>query len=120
MYQKPPFVASASVAAVVGTATVAVVAAPGAGLRIRLVGCQIGSNRAAGTTCDVELRDGATPIVRNYGILAGGMGAMLAAPIPEPGIPLAEDTALNFSIISSAAASSTAACIVYYYIDDIS
>lgn len=118
-YPGPPGVAVASLAAVVGTAVVAVVAAPGAGFRHRLVGCQLGSNRAAGATCDTELRDGVNPIVRNYGLLAGGGDLTLAPPIPEPGIIIAENTAINFAVISSVAASSTCVCVVYFYTDTI-
>jgi hypothetical protein len=119
MYLQPPNVATVSIAAVVGTAVAIIVAAPGVGFALRLVGCQLGLNRAAGGNVDLEIRDGATRIVMNYGVSQGAGGDLtIAPPIPEPGLQLTPNTAMNFAVISSAA-TGTGFVVVYYYTDGV-
>lgn len=121
MYQKPPFISDAQIASVAGTASVTIIAAPGAGLRIRVVGGQIGVNRASAGTSDVQISAVSPGIMaRNFG-LAGALGGTntLSLDIPEPGITAGDNEAITLSIISSVAGL-TGIGVLYYYIDDIS
>jgi len=117
MYAAPPLVASASVAIPgAGTSTVTIVAAPGVGFAIRLVGCQVSISRAAGANGDLDIRSGGVAIVRG-GFPAGA--SPMTPPIPEPGIETNENVLLQGAVTSTAAAG-TAFFLVYYFLDPLS
>lgn len=119
-YAKPPFINNATIASVVGTATGAVLVAPAAGFAYRLIGGQLGVNRAAAGTSDVQLTtDTGRIIARNWG-LAGSLGGSntISLVFPEPGLQLFESEALNIQIISNAAGI-TGCCVIYWFQDGV-
>ena len=119
-YNHPPLVADATVNLIVGTATVNAVAAPGANKRIRVVGCHIGINRSGGAALiDAGIRSGTglITVARGHGLSTGGT-SIADLTIPEPGVPIAVNEALQLFATSTAATGAVVA-IVYYYVDDI-
>lgn len=122
MYSRPPFVAAGGIALIVGVATVAFLAAPGAGLRYRLVGLHIGISRTVGAAVvDATVQDAGSglPIARAPGAmqLTGTSGYYI--PIPEPGVTIDPNAAMSASFASTVAAGS-GIILAYYYIDRIS
>lgn len=117
MYGDPPQVASASAALAVASTNTTIVAAPGAGFTIRLVGTQLSIGRTATGIADLVLTDGAggAALVDGRGLSVAGLPEV-PPDIPEPGISLTENTALVCNHIATIAAGSMRA-IVYYFID---
>jgi len=118
-YGAPPLVANASAAIpAAGSTTVAVVAAPGVGFAIRVVGAQICVNRASGAVCDCVLNDaGGGSILRGFGLNVAG-SSCVTPPVVEPGLQLTENQALNL-VGTSTAGVGTFSCTVHYYIDSV-
>lgn len=117
-YSIPHIYEQATLAAVAGTASVAIIPAPGVGFAIRLTGGHFGIGRAAGARMDFSLTSGI------FGLRLGSLFADAASStspivIPFPGIQLPENTALNFNVVSTAATGS-GLCTVFYFIDDVS
>lgn len=119
MYVTPPSVADAFVNLIVGTATVNVIASPGPGQAIRVVGGQLGVIRTSTGITDLSLKDVASGSVlaRLDGASVTGTSAM-QLDIPEPGIQLTANSALQLSTTSTAATGQGTATI-YYYIDTV-
>ena len=116
MYNQPPLVASdPGTALAAGNVTTTLVAAPGAGFAIRVVGVNAGINRLSTGIVDVTVNG--VPW-RCLGLqLTGRSGDQWT--LPEPGVQLAANTALSVTYSSSAAAG-TGFAVVLYYIDSVS
>lgn len=116
MYRAFPLVIATAPVLPAGARVDTVLAAPGVGLLYRIVGWQIGMNRATTGIADFVLQDGApNSIAAAMGLSIGGLPSF-APPIPEPGLPCGVNQPLQISLSSSAAAGNYR-CTVYYFID---
>lgn len=121
MFQNPPLVASVSinVTNVAGNSTF--IAAPGAGLAIRLISCNMGLGQSvAAGAFELAIQDGVGGTgIGNISLQSPGERWHELVGIPEPGYQLSEDTLLNISRIGSIAGPSSVRCYAYYYVDSI-
>jgi hypothetical protein len=118
-YQTPPSVATILPATVAVATDTTVIAAPGAGTALRLVGGMLYVNRAVTGIVDAALTNGAAGavIAALAGLsVAGKPGDQIV--LPEPGYQLSLNTALVLNHIASAAVGSIR-LVVYYYIDTV-
>jgi hypothetical protein len=119
-YSRPPLIVDTSVASVAGTATATVVAAPGVGFAIRVVGFILGINRSTTGIADLVLRAATTTSFRiglANGLSVGGM-SNVTKQIAEPGVQLPANEALQL-VDTNTAATGSAAAMVEYYIDPV-
>ena len=113
-YSTPPALASDTTVLVVGNTTATLVAAPGPGLAIRVVGWYGYVNRLATGVVDISL----VGVARFGGLsVAGKPGS--EHNFPEPGVQLAVNTALQVTYGSSVAVGSGYSG-AFYYIDSVS
>lgn len=118
-YRTQPLTASSSLTttpALNTDSTTAVIAAPGAGLRLRIVGWQLaGQQNTTGNIRVIGRSNGSGFFIISAGVVPGG-----SAPgkPPEPGISC--DVNKSFDLIyASNVASQTLRATIYYYIDAI-
>lgn len=119
-YTKPPLIASLDINIAAGNTTGTIIAAPGVGLRIRLVGGQVHINRASTAGVNLYLRNGAAGTIiwhHSGAIMAGSSGGPIL--VPEPGIVLSDNTLLQGETNNGSAASSNAKFLVYYYVEQV-
>ena len=117
-YSVPPAVASVSSAAhIVGTVNTLVIAAPGVGNTIRLVGLHVKINRNSGAAIVDENISGGVQVASVCLSLAGV--SAIDINIPPPGIQLGNNQALNLASVSTVAAG-LSTITAYYFIDNIS
>jgi hypothetical protein len=119
-YVEPPFAITLGFAAtnVAGNSTL--VGAPGAGFRNRIVGLHFALRGVVVGTVDLVIQNGPggsglATVTLN---VAGSNFADVT--IPEPGIILDEDTALNIQRLASAAGPFNCFATAYFFVDDIS
>ena len=120
VYTSPPLVASLDINIAAGNTTGTIIAAPGAGIRIRVVGGQCYINRASTASVNLFLRNGAAGTIfwqHNGCIMAGSPGSDVI--IPYPGFPLSDNTLLQGETNNGSAASSNAKFLVYYHLEQI-
>lgn len=121
MYTKPPLIINAtSPALIVGSVSVTVLAAPGAGLRYRLYGLFTTLDQAVAAATQVACVfvdvTPATGIIRSSMKWDANPG--WSEMFNYPGLILAENSALRLDSASTAAGS-VVRCGAYYYIDKI-
>lgn len=118
-YIRPPLTVAASAAIPgAGSTTLTILAAPGVGFAIRVVGAQISVNRAAGAVCDCTLRDASGVAIGLANGLNVAGGSFAPIDIPEPGIQATANNAVQL-VGTSTAGAGTFAALIYYYIDPV-
>lgn len=117
-YAFPPLVATITPALALVATNTNVVAAPGAGQRIRLVGGSLGANRSITGIAELAFTDGIGGTILGRGVFS--LNSIMAVPliIPEPGLQLSDNTPLVLNHIGTTAAGNAEAT-VYYYIDSV-
>lgn len=114
----PQVVRGTSPVLVVGAVTGTVLAAPGAGLRYRLVAVSYMLTRAAAGNVELNLQDSSIIAWFRAG-LSYNSSAFAPIPIPEPGFSIAINSALTLQAISTSA-TGTAEAWVEYFVDAVS
>lgn len=121
MYSNVPTRVALNVNCVAGTATGALIAAPGANRAIRLMGVTCSINRLVTGLTDIFFYEGNTAtgntILRAGALSTTNGGGSDSLMFPFPGFQFAENLALNYDVISTAGAGGCV-LVAYYYIDD--
>jgi hypothetical protein len=114
-YSLPPTQAQGSVAVAVGTASVVIMAAPGANLSYRIVGFIVAVDRllAAGlVTVRLFVTTAGLNILPSLVLSTAGQSG-LAFLFPEPGMQLAKNDSVTLSTSGSVATGNVSALVLY-------
>ena len=101
------------------TGPTVVIAAPGVGFRLRVVGVHFTLTQAVAVATQVAafLNDGSAIAQFRASLEWNGVPSF-AVPIPEPGIQLPDNTALSATNVGTAAGGQIV-YVVYYYVDEV-
>ena len=117
MYRLPPLIANGNVGLVVGNANIALLAAPGAGLRYRVVGGNVRLNNAvAAAVVDANLQDGAGNLLWGAAGLSLAGAPMAIIEIPAPGVRSAVNATVVV-VVSSTVAAGFGVVTLYYFLE---
>lgn len=123
-YTVPPSsISGTTPALIVGTVVLTLLGAPGVGFRYRLAAIAIGLTRtvAAGALVDVIVTGtgGAITYARSPGAMSTGGTSGYYLLLPEPGIILTDNDAVEIRAASTVAGGAVNA-VAYYVLDDVS